>query len=325
MEDDELFNCGRGSVFTSAGTIVMEASVMVTSVLDEDRDRVEGGGVKRVLGYLCEESDSGHVYPSQGTVGCVCLDRWGGLAVATSTGVLTNKFPGRVGDTPTLGAGFWAEAWMFDVDDSRASLMRRDQRMQYVPQHGYDSWLRAGATSIWDMTLADCLPGPAMFLRGDAEPHTGSNAPPPLLQHPNDTKQPFTNQNLLHRRKIRRAVAVSGTGNGNSFLRTATARTACAMMRFSSSGISLADGVAAVAGSGGELQRSAGRRWGTTGDGQGGIIAIEAEVDEDGAAGLRRGKVVFDFNCGGMFRAWVEEDGDGRDVERVMVFKEAYI
>ncbi|KAJ5984016.1 mitochondrial inner membrane translocase subunit [Penicillium waksmanii] len=33
MEDDELFNCGRGSVFTTAGTIEMEASVMVTSVL----------------------------------------------------------------------------------------------------------------------------------------------------------------------------------------------------------------------------------------------------------------------------------------------------
>ena len=35
MEDDELFNCGRGSVFTTKGTIEMEASVMVASVRSE--------------------------------------------------------------------------------------------------------------------------------------------------------------------------------------------------------------------------------------------------------------------------------------------------
>ena len=49
--------------------------------------------------------------PSQGTVGAVCMDSSGNLAVATSTGGLTNKAPGRIGDTPTIGAGFWAEAW----------------------------------------------------------------------------------------------------------------------------------------------------------------------------------------------------------------------
>jgi hypothetical protein len=35
---------------------------------------------------------------SQGTVGCVCLDQWGNLAVATSTGGMTNKLPGLVAD-----------------------------------------------------------------------------------------------------------------------------------------------------------------------------------------------------------------------------------
>lgn len=38
MEDDELFNCGRGSVFTSAGSIEMEASVMVTSVEENEHN-----------------------------------------------------------------------------------------------------------------------------------------------------------------------------------------------------------------------------------------------------------------------------------------------
>jgi L-asparaginase len=98
------------------------------------------------------------------------------------------------------------------------------------------------------------------------------------------------------------------------------------MMRFSKQTVSLGKAISAVAGADGELQRSAGRRWGKTGEGQGGIIGIETVLDEDtiDESGLHRGKVVFDFNCGGMFRAWIEEDVDGRDTEHVMVFKEPY-
>jgi len=43
-----------------------------------------------------------------GTVGAVALDRHGHLAAATSTGGMTNKLPGRVGDTPIVGAGVYA-------------------------------------------------------------------------------------------------------------------------------------------------------------------------------------------------------------------------
>jgi L-asparaginase / beta-aspartyl-peptidase len=45
---------------------------------------------------------------SMGTVGAVALDRAGNLAAATSTGGLTNKRHGRVGDTPIIGAGTYA-------------------------------------------------------------------------------------------------------------------------------------------------------------------------------------------------------------------------
>ncbi len=38
-----------------------------------------------------------------GTVGAVALDKAGNLAAATSTGGMTNKLPGRVGDTPAAG------------------------------------------------------------------------------------------------------------------------------------------------------------------------------------------------------------------------------
>ncbi|MGH6637481.1 MAG: isoaspartyl peptidase/L-asparaginase family protein [Polaromonas sp.] len=44
-----------------------------------------------------------------GTVGAVALDAQGNLAAATSTGGMTNKRPGRVGDTPLIGAGTYAD------------------------------------------------------------------------------------------------------------------------------------------------------------------------------------------------------------------------
>ena len=43
-----------------------------------------------------------------GTVGCVVLDSYGNLAAGTSTGGLTNKMPGRIGDSPLIGDGTYA-------------------------------------------------------------------------------------------------------------------------------------------------------------------------------------------------------------------------
>jgi len=50
-----------------------------------------------------------HEGRKMGTVGAVALDAHGHLAAATSTGGLTNKRPGRVGDTPLIGAGTYAD------------------------------------------------------------------------------------------------------------------------------------------------------------------------------------------------------------------------
>lgn len=44
-----------------------------------------------------------------GTVGCVALDMHGNLAAGTSTGGMTNKRYGRIGDSPIIGAGTWAD------------------------------------------------------------------------------------------------------------------------------------------------------------------------------------------------------------------------
>ena len=45
----------------------------------------------------------------KGTVGVVALDAYGNIAAGTSTGGMTNKMPGRIGDSPIIGAGTWAE------------------------------------------------------------------------------------------------------------------------------------------------------------------------------------------------------------------------
>jgi beta-aspartyl-peptidase (threonine type) len=63
-----------------------------------------------------EETDIEKMFPSldmhpTGTVGAVALDIRGCIAALTSTGGRTNKLVGRVGDTPHMGSGFWAEEW----------------------------------------------------------------------------------------------------------------------------------------------------------------------------------------------------------------------
>jgi L-asparaginase / beta-aspartyl-peptidase len=77
---------------------------------------------RRGLGLPNEPFPPGHS-PSQppidfpldqmpgGTVGAVALDMRGCIATVTSTGGKTNKLVGRIGDTPHMGCGFWAEEW----------------------------------------------------------------------------------------------------------------------------------------------------------------------------------------------------------------------
>jgi beta-aspartyl-peptidase (threonine type) len=52
---------------------------------------------------------SGNPVDHYGTVGAVALDRRGRLAAATSTGGTQHKLPGRVGDSPVIGSGTYAD------------------------------------------------------------------------------------------------------------------------------------------------------------------------------------------------------------------------
>ncbi|KAI4179905.1 MAG: hypothetical protein L6R41_007574 [Letrouitia leprolyta] len=202
------------------------------------------------------------------------------MCVATSTGGLTNKLSGRIGDTPTIGAGFWAEEWY----DER--LERRAVNQLRTLQSPLARWM----PEVLKDALGECLPALTGYKSVAGEKSR-------------DEKR-RSSDGL-------RAVALSGTGNGDSFLRLAATRTAAAIARFSPHH-TLTSAARHVAGPGGELQRSAGDRWGKTGEGEGGIIGIELA---DGV-----GQIVAEFNCGGMFRTWI----DGTGVERVMVFQEEY-
>jgi L-asparaginase len=223
----------------------------------------------------------GKEYLPQGTVGAVVLDRFGTIAVATSTGGLTNKLPGRIGDTPSLGAGFWAEEWEEEVQQpSRQEMHYQVTQPQPPPPMLPAMEQLSRGPDIFGL-LSDCLP-------------TSSQAP-----QVQQAERPRREKEQTKPKKVRCAVGLSGTGNGDSFLRMNAARTAAAMSRFSTPHASLAESATKMAGPDGELQKSASERWGKTGEGEGGIIGIEVKDQET--------KVVWDFNCGGMFRAFVDD------------------
>jgi len=242
LENEPLFNAGRGAVFTSEGVQEMDAAVM------DGRTREAGavGGIfgprNPVLSARAVMENTEHVMligpnalqvardanlpfeeapyfftqprwdalqstlamrangqedddPARrhGTVGAVACDAQGNLAAATSTGGMTAKAPGRIGDTPIIGAG----------------------------------------------TFAD-----------------------------NET------------------CAVSGTGHGEVFIRYNAAAEIAARMRHA--GESLSDAAHHV------VMEDLGKH-----DGSGGLIAVDAH-----------GHITMPFNCEGMYRGMVNEDGN---------------
>ncbi|MDA3822198.1 MAG: isoaspartyl peptidase/L-asparaginase [Bacteroidales bacterium] len=147
MEDNSLFNAGKGAALTSEGIAELDASIMKGS--DLNAGAVTGltevkhpiSVARRVMDSSVHVMFSGNgatefaksqgleIVPQEyfqtksrkealkkaleakkfGTVGCVALDRNGDLAAGTSTGGITNKKHGRVGDVPVIGAGTYAK------------------------------------------------------------------------------------------------------------------------------------------------------------------------------------------------------------------------
>lgn len=102
-----------------------------------------------------------------GTVGCVAVDAAGNLATATSTGGLVNKMPGRIGDTPLVGAGTYANALCAVSGTGKGEEIIRRTVARGVAQRRA-SWrgrpaapwgwwpCRAGGRSVWRTTPPPC-------------------------------------------------------------------------------------------------------------------------------------------------------------------------
>lgn len=161
LEDEPLYNAGRGSVLNSQGQIEMDASIMngkdlsagavaavrgiknpvrlARMVMEKSRHvmLIADGAMefaheqkvptipekyfltesrheqwKKAVeesAVILDHSSSSNKGKKLGTVGAVAIDIHGNLAAATSTGGLTNKKYGRVGDTPIIGAGCYSD------------------------------------------------------------------------------------------------------------------------------------------------------------------------------------------------------------------------
>ena len=88
-----------------------------------------------------------------GTVGCVALDAAGHLAAGTSTGGMTNKRWGRIGDSPVVGAGVWAE----DETCAISSTGWGEFFIRGAVAHDVAARMRYGGESLWDASRAVIL------------------------------------------------------------------------------------------------------------------------------------------------------------------------
>lgn len=91
--------------------IMRPAGQLVTQyardALDEFRQSGQDGVVE--IGHRRRTASGEKLFGEVGTVGAVAIDRLGNVAAATSTGGMTGKVVGRIGDTPVLGAGTFAD------------------------------------------------------------------------------------------------------------------------------------------------------------------------------------------------------------------------
>jgi beta-aspartyl-peptidase (threonine type) len=155
LEDNPLFNAGKGAVYNEVGEIAHDASIMegkqgragavgavsiirhpilaAKAIMDDGRHVfLVGKGAEKFAiksgldtvnpSYFFTQNrwdqyektlqthlDREFPVQSKGTVGAVALDREGNLAAGTSTGGMHYKREGRLGDSPVIGAGTWAD------------------------------------------------------------------------------------------------------------------------------------------------------------------------------------------------------------------------
>ena len=132
LEDDPVFNAGTGGVFRNDGSVLLDASIQTSDgrvgfviamsdtpnpirvakdLLDEPINGLTGPGARVWAdhrGHTKEKVEGRPPMEGDGdTVGVIVRDSSGSMACATSTGGCSHRPPGRVGDVPLPGSGFW--------------------------------------------------------------------------------------------------------------------------------------------------------------------------------------------------------------------------
>jgi beta-aspartyl-peptidase (threonine type) len=90
------------------GVVLVPRDYFRTEAREQELEEARRAESARRAGTPTTQAVMASAENSMGTVGAVALDRAGNLAAGTSTGGLTNKHNGRVGDTPLIGAGTYA-------------------------------------------------------------------------------------------------------------------------------------------------------------------------------------------------------------------------
>ena len=138
LEDCAYFDAGRGAVIDSHGNYSLDASVMEgrslqagaiadclvknpsqtarlvmeqtkhVFIVGEGANELARKNGLEVVDYEYFHNNHFKKHSKHGTIGVIALDTRGNLAAVTSTGGLTNKLPHRIGDSPIIGAGIYA-------------------------------------------------------------------------------------------------------------------------------------------------------------------------------------------------------------------------
>ena len=165
LEDDPVFNAGTGGVFRNDGSVLLDASIQTSDgrigfviampntpnpirvaadLLDEPINGLTGIGARKWAdnrGHANRPVEGrGPIEGDGDTVGVIVRDSSGAMACATSTGGCSHRPPGRVGDVPLPGSGFWVDetrsvaATGEGEDITRALLSYRVSRRAESPQ-----------------------------------------------------------------------------------------------------------------------------------------------------------------------------------------------
>lgn len=173
LEDSGLLDAGKGSSRNTAGCTETDASLMeghtgrvgavaamqrlknpiiaARIVMDSTPHVFFAGpaGEETVIGlgaeyvddpsaYFIPYGDPGVSSSQAGTVGAVALDRYGNLAAGTSTGGYPGKLPGRVGDSPIIGASTFAnERFALSATGTGENFIRRSVTLDIAKRSEY--------------------------------------------------------------------------------------------------------------------------------------------------------------------------------------------